>query len=287
MSLFFILAKKALKKQILACSKQSVNKDSSWLNTAATFFGAGRNTELSSAKQEQYVELIVAIQGLEEGASDDLSLVRMMEIILTFKKNTKVLSTRMNYDEGSFGDAMDNLIKLFTVMEEKLKTMRLWDMPMSSMPFELFCFQAAAYEVHKILDDLNPTTLKSIVKNPQVSNGAQFTKEKSDLLYNALSKCRRSLPLLDVSNPKYEDGVKEAILAVIKEVCEENERASTRYGINWTLPVNLTFFISFDDRVKIKRGTGRLGTHMLLAKEMVSRSTMVYEEINDIRIECI
>ncbi len=222
MTIFLEIAKQFLQREITELSEASYRADNSTMNTTLTFFGYGRNVELSSEKRTLLSSLHVEIGKLKDGKKDSNTLDSLQELIITCKKEGAGKSLDKKFDEGSFGQGMQHLENIVRAIFDKLEKLQLIGVSHDADPLNSFRYFAALYCTQKIINLYKAATLERLVEHPQISSIRELAGEKEELITNTIEACIKDLDLLDKKHLRYNEARKDRVLNCIAQLQRDN-----------------------------------------------------------------
>ena len=236
MTLFSELVKHYLPMKIREISELSVAADRSYMSII-------RNKGLARAKRDlipmllsQLTVLLTAEEDEEiESIKDDSDTFKSIhDLIQSCRAMAKDKSSAEGYDEGTFGPAMQELIKLTQNIFEKLITLRLINVPFNHDPLNIFRFFIARYFVQKMIDTNDEGLLDRLVKNPKFTDLHKLSEAKMTLVLTTLQECTQALDCIDAHHPLYLEAKQKCVLTHIKQLRWDNRQLCNRYA---TIPL--------------------------------------------------
>lgn len=279
MTIFLEIVKKFLETEITKVRDSSVEADAGFCNTIVSFAGYGRDTELSSKKRQYAVDLLVDLRNMKDKDKDYTSCEYLKTLINGYKEKAKLASDLKNYNEGTFGPAMQAAISLADDILKKLGAVSLLDIQHDDDPFNEFRYQMAHYFAQKVVDARTTSVVSTVMSNPKITSSIQVAKEKEALILRSLVDCEKDLKTLDIEHVDYVTTRKRRVLEKIKAMKEENVGVCKEHTTELSVPV-LQF--SFFSKVNLNVPTmgpevGFLDECLNLAADAIKKS-MVAEE---------
>lgn len=206
MSNFLQALKFILARRIKQIRNDSVSADTGPINRVISFCSLGffgRDTDLSTAKQDLDDDLLSKINDVKDGVNDKATLETLKKLISECKESASLVSSAKGYDEGTTGPAMQALITLLDDIYKKIETterkegIKLLDIPADGTPLSFYRYQAMRYLAQKVEDASNKSLLKKLLENPQISSCHELAEEKEKLLIVNLKECEDGIAKLD------------------------------------------------------------------------------------------
>lgn len=242
MTIFDEIAKQCVGTEIQLILDASLAADQSYANGALSFFGFGRNNDLSTAKRQLLAELLKQIHGLSEHESQDQQrLTQFAGLIKICKQATEVKSAGRGYDAGAVGPALEKLNTLLQTIFDKLTAFNLLDITHDANPFNAFRYYVARYFSNRIIRASKHGDLERFLENPQISLTRTLMAEKEACIIRQLAECESRLNDLDQSRPNYKLACVKLVLEEISNLQRENLAVYTRHPLQPGMPMRLGF----------------------------------------------
>lgn len=221
------LIRAAVIKKLAKWKASSVAQDNSWLNTAATNMGVGRDLALSTYKQKLAQTLIDNLN--KPGLCPNL--IELEKTLTSFEQVASNESANKNYQDATFSDTITQCIILAKAIYTKLESIKLLNITNASDdPYEVFCYCAAEYFVRKVYISKNS---HSLLDNPQITNKIALTSEKEKLLLTTIEDSAMDLAILDKNNPEYVTARQARMLKNANTLLEKNQQLCEKYGYDF------------------------------------------------------
>ncbi|STX30218.1 coiled-coil protein [Legionella beliardensis] len=224
---------------------------------------------------------------IAQPSQDYLNTNQIISLLLAAKAAAKKESDALNYDEGTFGPLIIDMIKVINNFLGKLKDMQLQDIPDDNDPYNKLCYYLATYLFKNTLGELHPSALARITTNPKITNSRKLTREKELLVKERIIACKEDLETLDIHHTKYHQTRRSRVLAHIHELKELNQGKVNEYGLNITIPITLAFFSTLKiNGPKLGPEAGMLNDCLTEAQNAIKKENLehVVEQISSVTL---
>lgn len=222
MSIFLEIAKRFISEELKKIQSESLAADESPVNTFLTFLSYGRDTQLSAEKRALIDELLPQIDGLE-GNTDENTYTQMVQLIQGCRTKAAAISAEKQYDEGVFGQAMQNVVNLLQGIHDKIKKLELLNIPHNDDPLHVFFYFASVYCVNKVVKFHQRNLWERLIEHPKVTDTRKFSSKKEGLVCDALRSCKQEIEVLDRRHDLYQQSRKKRVLEGIQNLMLKNQ----------------------------------------------------------------
>ena len=242
MTIFIEIAKQCLGAEVVNICDASLAADQSYVNGTLSFFGYGRNTDLSSAKRQLLGELLKQINSSFDGEKTDAQCVVVLHRFITVcRQSIAVKSSEYHYDDGAVGPALQGLSALLQTIFDKLGELGLLDIQHDADPCNAFRYYIADYFANKIIRAYKTGGFGRLLENPQISITRTLSAEKEGIIVKRLKECDARLRDLNAYGSNYQQARIRLVLDEIGKLQRENLGVYTHHGLKPGMPVRLGF----------------------------------------------
>ena len=242
MTIFLEIARQCLRAEINTILDASLAADQSYVNGTLSFFGYGRNTDLSTAKRQLLGELLNQINTpFDVEKSDERCIMQLHGLITACRRQIIAKSTEHDYGDGAAEPALQGLHGLLQEIFDKLTALDLLDIPHDTDPFNGFRYYIAYYSANKIIQTYKTSGLGLLLENPQISITRTLALEKENIIVASLNNCKRLLNAVNPMRRNYQQIRSQLKLNEIRELQRANLNIYTLHGVKPGISFGLGF----------------------------------------------